>query len=223
MRPLPANAIYDHAVSVVAEHAGALIGLNHGQLHSWGIEHGFNSAVGFAAFKAALLGANINYDRLRSEYQRQRANTLAAQLTQEITLYCDAKARTRRFAVADRHGDAVWYGDFRGDYVPKEQWEAVLDAARKALWVAMKVREEMNCDMIRTFLRTDAFWIQSLSGKAEILAQDARKFNLDLRIEWIPSARNMADKWLLRPGFRKWNECTPSSLVEPFTPSSREL
>ncbi|MCG3206304.1 MAG: hypothetical protein KCHDKBKB_03038 [Elusimicrobia bacterium] len=193
-----------------------LRGMNHGQLFQWSRENGLDSRAGFSAFKKALLANGIDYDALRSGHQAAKAEALTAACTHEITLYSDAKASCDRFAICDEDGEVVWYGRFFDDDrdgYNGEQSSGELSAALKALWFARQAANAAGQQAVKLTLIVDAQWLCSLSGKPAILAQAAKRMNLDLTMEWIRGTSNPADKWTTATGFKKWNDGDLASLI----------
>ena len=83
---------------------------------------------------------------------------LEANATASLTLYCDAKANNDRFAICDKGGNPVWHGRFFAtdhDY-NGEQSSREIAAARKAVWLAAKVKETLGLSAIKLALKVDA-------------------------------------------------------------------
>jgi len=179
--------------------------MNHGALFQWSRDNGLDSKAGFSSFKKALLSVGMTYDALRAAHREAKAEALASAVTHEVTFYSDAKARCERFAICDRDGKVVWFGRFF-DGEGSEQSAAELEAAKKAIWLAGKVRQVLGAEAIRLTLRVDAKWLTTLSGKAACLADAARKNAIELAMEWIPGTQNPADKWTVTTGFQKWSD-----------------
>lgn len=184
------------------------------ELYLLGKELGFDNRSAFPRYKAALLNIGIDYDAVKRAAAEQREATLEASVTEEVTLYSDAKARCERFAICDRSGAVVWYGRFF-DGEGSEQSAAELEAALKAIWLASKIRNEV-CEQNKTIklnLIVDAQWLVTLSGNAAALSEAARRFNIKLNVEWISGRANPADKWTTESGFKKWSDNNLASLV----------
>lgn len=167
------------------------------------------------AIAAIIEVGGPDYYALRGETQAATAEALRESITHEVELYVDAKARCQRFAICNNFGQPTWYGIFFEDdqsfsYGDRnEQSACECAAARKAIWLASKIKEASGAKAIRLNLNVDAQWLCSLAGKASILASDARRFNVDLVMNWIPGTSNPADKWTTANGFKRWNEALP--------------
>lgn len=59
---------------------------------------------------------------------------------------------------------------------------------------------------IKLKLNVDANWLCTLSGKAKVLAWDARRFNIELEMNWIEGTSNPADKWTVENSFKRWRD-----------------
>lgn len=184
-------------------------------LYQLAIDLGFNSRAAFPRFKKALLEVcGIDYNEVRQTALEQRVMALDETVTHEVTLFSDAKARCERFAICGKNREVVWYGRFF-DGEGSEQSAAELEAALKAIWLASKVRNEV-CQpgkTVRLNLFVDAQWLVTLSGKAAALSDAARKFNIELSIQWIAGTSNPADRWTTAAGFKKWSETDLRSLA----------
>lgn len=129
----------------------------------------------------------------------------------QLDLYSDAKAKYDRFAITDANGNVVWYGKFL--YSDKdyngEQWIGELAAAKKSVWLASKVKEELNLDYLKLNLYVDAQWLtyqDHPKQKGYILTWLAKKYGIDLNVEWIRGENNPADKWTTESGYKNWRD-----------------
>lgn len=172
-----------------------------------------------------------DYYVLRDGASKLAREELSATVTHELTLIVDAKARCQRFAICAEDGNVLWYGIFFEDdksfsYGDRDEQSACeCAAARKAIWFASQAAEAHALTVasgagskrtaIRLTLKVDAQWLTSLAGKASILASDARRFGVDLRMEWIPGTENPADRWTTANGFKKWSDNALSDLIRP--------
>jgi hypothetical protein len=161
----------------------------------------------------------LDYYAARGEARASSASELRSQVTHETTLIIDAKARCQHFAICDERGSILWHGRFFDDdksfsYGDRNEQSATECAtARKAIWLASKIKEAVGALAFHLTLKVDAQWLCSLAGKAAILASDARRFNIDLNVEWIPGIENPADKWTTASGYKKWSENNLASLA----------
>ncbi len=180
------------------------------------------------AVQAIIDIGGVDYYAARGETRAASAETLRSQVSHEVTLFVDAKARCQRFAITDADGHPVWYGRFFDDdrsfsYGDRnEQSACECAAARKAIWFASKIKEAVNATAIRLTLKVDAQWLTTGGGKASILQSDARRFNVELDLQWIAGTSNPADQYTDTTGFMRWSDNDLASLagaVEPETQS----
>jgi hypothetical protein len=191
----------------------------HTELRQWAISHGMDNRSAFPKFKDALHIIGMDYEAIRSGIRQAAEEELKSKVKYQVTLYVDAKASHDRFAITDEDGNVLWYGKFfdnDSDY-NGEQSSGELAAAKKAVWLASKIKEATGSDAIKLNLYVDAQWLtyQDHPGqKGFVLTQLARKYNIDLNIEWIPGANNPADSWTTRSGYKKWSDNNLRSLVK---------
>lgn len=179
----------------------------HKELREWAVSQGLNSASGFSAFKKALIEIGINYDELKGAAIKQQEAELDAKITHALTLYTDAKASANRFGVCDVDGEPLWHGRFFDTEDAGEQSRAELCAAKKAVWLANKIKEANHLEALELNLFVDAEWLtyQDHAGqKGYVLTMEARKNNIRLNVIWIPGNENPADKWTVANGYKKW-------------------
>lgn len=154
----------------------------------------------------------LDYYALRGENRAATADKLREAVSHEVTLFVDAKARCQRFGICDQAGEVLWYGIFFEDdqsfnYGDRnEQSACECAAARKAIWLASKIKEAAGAVAIRLNLKVDAQWLVSGGGKSAILQSDARRFNIELNLEWIAGTSNPADEFTTASGFKKWSD-----------------
>jgi len=164
------------------------------------------------AVQAIIDLGGVDYYAARGECRAATAEGLRNQVTHKVTLFVDAKARCQRFAICNANGDVIWFGRFFEDdksfaYGDRnEQSACECAAARKAIWLAGKIKEAVSAPAIRLTLKVDAQWLVSGGGKATVLQSDARRVNVDLDLEWISGTDNPADKWTTADGFKKWSD-----------------
>jgi len=204
-----------------------LRGMDHRDLTGWAKGNGMDSAAGFSAFKKALLENGIDFDALRQEARGAQGAALAAQATASLTLFSDAKAKNDRFGICDKSGNPVWYGKFFDndrDY-NGEQSSGEMAAAKKAVWLASKVKEAIGAPALALTLKVDAEWLcwanavrmgakSDVGGKARPLGEMAQKLGVVLTVEHIPGTENPADKYTVCTGFLKYSETDIKTLVD---------
>ena len=165
-----------------------------------------------------------DYYALRGETRAATANQLRRTVTHAVELFVDAKARCERFAICDAAGEVAWFGRFFEDdqsfsYGDRnEQSACECAAARKAIWFASKIKEAIGATALRLNLKVDAQWLCTGGGKAAILQSDARRFNIELNVEWISGTSNPADKWTVATGFKKWSDNRLERFAMPVDP-----
>jgi hypothetical protein len=194
------------------------------ELRNWAISNGMDNRSAFPKFKDALLIIGIDYNNIRNEAKQAAQDELQAKITHHVTLYSDAKASQDRFAITDKDGNVLWYGRFFDndtDY-NGEQSSGELAAAKKAVWLGSKIKEAVNAPAISMTLYVDAQWLtyqDKFKQKGSILSAMARKYDIDLSVEWIPGTENPADEWTVSQGFKKWSDNDLAALAEPIQQS----
>lgn len=167
-----------------------------------------------------------DYYALRGETRAATAEALRSSVTHEVELFVDAKARCQRFAICGPDQKVAWFGIFFEDdqsfsYGDRnEQSACECAAARKAIWFASKIKEATGAAAIRLTLNVDANWLCTLAGKASILATDARRFNIELNMNWISGTSNPADQFTTASGFKKWSDNNLTAMAQPISAES---
>ena len=180
---------------------------------------GFNSAAGFTAFKKGLKTVlKFDYNAVRNDRVASYVSKLGERSCGLITLYSDASVAHNRFSICNQDGDEVWYGNFFN--APEHQAEAELEAAKKAIWLAGKVKPTDEAS-ISLKLFVDAEWLcwanlafdtESIShgdkrgGKALKLAQAAKAAKVFLEVDHISGDENPADRATRSRGWMKWQD-----------------
>ena len=138
----------------------------------------------------------------------------------KLVLYSDAKAKNNRFGITDADGNPLWYGlffDSDRDY-NGEQSTGEMAAAKKAVWLAGKIKEILNLKNIELELRVDAEWLTwaneanrsdhdgKTGGKALKLAYAAKKAGIELTVEHVRGVDNPADKYTICYGHKSWRD-----------------
>jgi hypothetical protein len=198
------------------------------ELFAWSRAHGLDSRAGFSAFKKALLEIGVDYDALRSAKRAERQAETEAKASAHLILITDAKAKHDRFAVCNAKGEPVWFGRFFEDDrdYNGEQSSGEMAAAKKAVWLASKVKAFIGADAIKLTLKVDAEWLtwanavfdpaadSRAGGKARSLGEMAQKLGILLHVEHIAGVDNPADQYTVCSGFKRWQDTDLSSLVE---------
>ncbi len=180
------------------------------ELREWAVANGMDNRAAFPKFKDALLEFGIDYEGIRTQIKEESKQVLQSKITHELVLYTDAKASHSRFAICGADKGVLWYGrffdndrDFNG-----EQSSGELACAKKAVWLATKVKELLKLDALRLTLKVDAQWLcyqDSPKQKGFVLTTMAHAANIDLHVEWIPGTSNPADSWTTESGFQKYD------------------
>ncbi len=175
------------------------------ELNDWAKRQGIDDKVSFIKFKKALMQIGIDYNALKQAYHEKKEEELASLCTHQVTLIADAEQTNKRYAICDIIGNVLWHGKFF-DYEPESQADAQLDAAKKAIWLAGKIKETIKSPAIRLNLRVDAEWISWQDSDRRVLEMLAKKNSIELKIDPVPSSDNLADNWTVKTGFKKWQE-----------------
>lgn len=207
--------------SVVLENAEDLKTRDLKGLFEFAKEQGWDSKAGFSRFKKALLEIDVDYAAMRAGRDADRHEELMSKIQHEVTLYSDAKAKTSRFAITNSNGRGIWYGRFFDDDkdFTGEQSTGEKSAARKAIYLASRISKACGDEGIRLYLYVDAEWLTTLSGKASVLAADARRLNIDLQMRWVPGRDNPADELTVSGGYkslRNLDDAVLASFAEPL-------
>lgn len=188
----------------------------HTELRNWAISQGMDNRAAFPQFKKALLTIGIDYNDVRAGIYKEKSDNLEKSVTHKVCLYTDYKSSANRYAVTDCNGDPLWYGkDFDG---PLEQSKGELETAKKAIWLAGKIKEQNGLSTIGLHLKVDAQWLiywQSGKNKAWPLKAAAEKYNVLLNVEWIPGSENPADKYTVGSGYANWKDSNVKDLAQP--------
>lgn len=191
----------------------------HFELTKWAKENGMDNRSAFSRFKKALALIDIDYDALKQIASKdkieKKTRVVGEKLKdgKKITLYSDAKASNDRYAICDQSGEVVWAGRFFQEHI--EQSACEMAAAKKAVWLAKKIREQNNLETIVLNLKVDAQWLTYAEnvqygstrhgGKALQLGHLAEKYNVVLKMNWIPGKENPADKFTVCKGFEHFS------------------
>ena len=196
-------------------------------LRAWAISNGMDNRAAFPKFKLALNEIGLDYDEIKTGISKASTDKLISEITHEVTLYSDAKASHNRFGITDEDGNPLWYGKFFDndtDY-NGEQSSGELAAAKKAVWLAGKIKESIGAKAIRLNLMIDAQWLtyQEHSGqKGYALSLLAKKHNIELNVQWIPGKDNPADEYTVSSGFKKWSDNDLSAVANLIAPEKFE-
>ena len=198
--------------------------MNAKELLAWAKANEMDSRSGFSAFKKALAEIGVDYDALRDEAKAAHNAALASLATHSVTLFSDAKASKDRFGICGPDGKPIWYGKFfpdDRDYVG-EQSSGEMAVAKKAVWLASKIKDSIGAPAINLTLKVDAEWltwantvraVEDGGGKARELGEMALRYGVVLTVEHIPGAENPADKFTVCDGYQKWQSANLTALA----------
>jgi hypothetical protein len=72
-------------------------------------------------------------------------------------------------------------------------------------------------------LNVDAQWLTTGGGKSTILQSDARRFNVELILNWIAGISNPADAWTTASGYKKWDSENLEKYAMPVNPAQEKI
>jgi len=210
---------------LVSAHVRELSTFTRNQLTDWGRVHHIDTGLKFSAYKKALLAHGIDYDAMKLHDRLDATTALAEAASASVTLYTNATATTSRFAICDKNHNPIWYGTFYGKDLEYNGGQASgeLAAAKKAIWLASKVKEKLHLPAIRCTLKVQAEWLTGANtvrhrenggGQARSLGSLANRSAVLLTVEHIASADNPAEKYTTASGFLKWQDTDLSTLLD---------
>ena len=129
-------------------------------------------------------------------------------ITANLTLVSDAKARTKRFAICDGESNPVWCASFFESNNIAKQSYCEMDAAKKAVWLASKIKEEIGADVIQLTLKCNA-----AGDRARALGGHANWLNVVLEVVHIPGLENPARPLVDAREFKNWHDNDFNALV----------
>ena len=165
-----------------------------------------------SVFKKIRKIRKMDYDKIQKKFDKLNG------AKQKVEFYVDANQNHNKFGITDEEGTPLWWGDFEN--TPSSQAQAELEAAKKAVWLARKIRKEIGKKSINLYLKVDAQWLEwankydgsKLGGQAAQLAILAMACKVDLFVIHVPSSRNLADEFTRKPGGKGWEENDLKSL-----------
>lgn len=190
---------------------------SHGELFRWSRDNDLDKPWLFKKFKTELRKQlDVDYDALRAAVQEQRRAEIAdkAGAGPHVTLWAAGDAEAESFAIADREGTVLWYGEFFDDdrlYREGEQDTADTSAAEKAVWLAGKVIEDAGAEAGRLQLTVSNHEVDQ-----DVIAAAAVKARLVVAIE-ISDDINPALEWCRENGSKSWREVRLSDLIDTDT------
>jgi len=206
---------WDMVEKVVAEHLDELEAApTHRELYAFAVSHELNTKSLFPKFKTVLKKHGVSYTELRSATRAADAQALAAaaESAPELALFAagyDA-GEEGSYAVCDSSGQPVWFGAFHAsdsDFTPGDEESADVAAAKKAIWLAGKAREEVDGQALNLVLTVSRPGMDN-----DVLTAAATRAKLALTLEI--SDDNPAVDQCQEPGFKTWREVNLAHLVE---------
>ncbi|MDJ0491023.1 hypothetical protein QNA24_32080 [Rhodococcus qingshengii] len=206
-------AQWDEVGKAVKEGAEELRTLTtHSALYEWAKEHKFATQSMFPKFKTELnKRLDIDYDALRSIAQRERLAQIQAAAADGplVELWAAGDDEVASYAVCGPEGLVAWYGEFfDDDKIRKEgdQNSADLSAAGKAVFLAGKVREELEVDALTVRIHVLNHHVRS--GDLMRAALGA-----GVVVEIDVDDDTTALDWCREPGSKSWRETKLERLV----------
>lgn len=215
-------AQWDEVGKAVKEGAEELRALTtHSALYEWAKEHKFATQSMFPKFKTELSKRlDIDYDELRSIAQRERLAQIQAAAADGplVELWAAGDDEVASYAVCGPEGLVAWYGEFfDDDKIRKEgdQNSADLSAAGKAVFLAGKVREELEVDALTVRIHVLNHHVRS--GDLMRAALGA-----GVVVEIDVDDDTTALDWCREPGSKSWRETKLERLVVADTDNAAE-
>ncbi|MDV8070700.1 hypothetical protein R4P64_29645 [Rhodococcus sp. IEGM 1366] len=216
------SAQWDEVGKTVKEGAEELAALTtHSELYEWAKEHKFATASMFPKFKTELnKRLDIDYDELRSIAQRQRLAQIEADAADRpmVEQWAAGDDEVSSYAVCGPEGLVAWYGEFyEEDEIRKEgdQNSADLSAAGKAVFLAGKVREELEVPAL-----TVRIHVLNHHVRAEDLMRAALSAGVVVEID-VDEDTTALD-WSREPGSKSWRETKLERLLAAEADPSEE-
>lgn len=200
---------------VVADHLDELEAApTHRELYAFAVSHELNTKSLFPKFKTVLKKHGVDYADLRSATRAADAQALsvAAESAPELSLFAAGydSGEEGSYAVCDSAGKPVWFGAFHSsdsDFTPGDEESADLAAAKKAIWLAGKAREELDEEALNLTLTVSRPGLGS-----DVLTAAATRAKLALTLDI--SDDNPAIDQCQEPGFKTWREVNLTTLVD---------
>ncbi|WP_072713699.1 hypothetical protein [Rhodococcus rhodnii] len=188
---------------------------DHLALRTWAADNGLATKTLFPKFKTVLLKrCGIDYTALREQARATERDEIAAAAADAPTvlLSCAGDDEARSYAVCGPDGAPAWYGEFFADdktWTEGDQSSADLSAAKKALFLAGKTREELKLGAINVELH-----VVNHDVTIDSLAFDAIRARAIVTVH-IDDDGNDALEWCRENGYRNWREQNLSELLAP--------
>ena len=211
----------------------ALKTMDYRSLVAWAKENGIDNRQAYTRFRDEVEERGVEYNRLKNEYRDAKEREAEAELesvTDQITLYCDAKGSNHRFAITDEEGEVLYGGPFF-ENEKMGQAMAEMKAAKKTVWFARQVADFNSLEKVRLDLFVDAEWLcyangtnyaWSSGGKAKELGKYARYMGVALKVKHVPGKDNLANAFTEDKGYVRWGEKIHEVVVNHLTEAKEE-
>ncbi|MCG7635300.1 hypothetical protein MHN80_23585 [Gordonia McavH-238-E] len=211
---------WDTARDSVRDNADTLKAMTtHSELFTWAQDHGIDTGSLFRKWKTELRKQlHVDYDDLRQKAFDTRLAEMdaAADTAPQVTLYAAGDSEVNSFAVCSEHGEDPWYGEFHDNDRVDDQDSADLAAARKAIYLAGRAREDKKLDLIGLRLVVSNHRITSRALQRDIL-----RHSVFVTVEVIDNGEdNPALEVCRMPGFRTWREVSLTDLLDAAEPTA---
>lgn len=186
---------------------------SHRELYALAKEHKLDTKSLFPKYKTILKKHGVDYAKLRSASRVADAQAVAtaAESAPELALFAagfDAGDQGS-YAVCDQAGQPLWFGAFfdsDSDFTAGDAESADFAAAKKAIWLAGRAREdsgEAALNLTLTVSRPDM--------DDDVLTAAATRAKVALSLEIADD--NPAIDQCQEPGFKTWREVNLADLV----------
>lgn len=128
-----------------------------------------------------------------------------------VTLFVDATPS--RYCVCAHDGAPVWFGIFFDNEGVADSNTGELEAAKKAVWLASKAKDELCLPSLKVVIKTDSTYVAKVA--LEEVRESARRNRVDaVEVELIPGAENPADEKTRSKGFQRWSDFDLNKLFD---------
>ena len=209
---------WDAIAALVEENAEELGAMTtHSELYAWAKEQELATKSKFPKFKTEIRKQlDLDYDELRAEAKKRYEEELEAKaeaLNAEskdgprVVLNAAGDAEVNSFAVC-KGEKVLWYGTFHPDdkHYDGEQTTADVEAMKKAVWLATKIKEAAKVETLMLELHVCNHEVPKPTG-ACVKAGLGLEFHLN--DQGVPAV-----DWCRENGFLGWREVALPPLVD---------
>lgn len=166
----------------------------------------------WSSFKKGLNNLGIEYTSKEVQHEQDsltKKESLIENSEYQIQLTTDGQFDIKRFAIVDKNNKPLWYGRcFDVDF--DNQFQAELDAAKKAVWVAEQIKNQQGLDSLVLVLNTDNEALTYQTKKEQkgfILTKMCSDKNIGLVVNHITGGKkNPADSFVRGNGYAKFDK-----------------